>query len=156
MFQKQNFNYQLYKHEAAFTVGEAQHLQQLIPGAHTKNLFLKDKKGNYFVVSVLDHKRVNIKLLSKSFGRGGLSFANEEDLMKKLNLSPGSVTPYGLIHDKQTEVKLLLDQDFLNYDFVNFHPLRNDMTVSMPLQSFLEFLDIIEHPPIIIEIPVIS
>jgi Ala-tRNA(Pro) deacylase len=156
LFNELQYSYQLHNHEAVFTVEESSSLQSIIPGAHSKNLFLKDRKGSFFLVSVLEHKKVNLKALSKDFGKGGLSFANADNLMEKLKLIPGSVTPYGLMHDDKNEVLFILDQDFLKQDLVNFHPLRNDMTVGMPTQSFLSFLEVIKHPPKIIEIPILN
>jgi Ala-tRNA(Pro) deacylase len=152
-FKKHGLEYLTYEHEPLFTVEDGKGVQGNIPGAHTKNLFLKDKKNTFFLVSVLEHKRVDLKVLSKSYGKGGLSFASSDDLKAMLNVVPGSVTPYGLIFDTQMQVKYLLDQDFMNAQIVNFHPLRNDMTVSVTLKSFVEFLGLIEHPPEIIEIP---
>ena len=148
--------YECHSHEAVYTVQDANHLKDIIPGAHSKNLFLKDKKKAFYLVSVLEHKRVDLKALSKVLGKGGLSFANDEDLLENLNVTPGSVTPFGLMHDQSLKVTFVLDRDFLNDTIVNFHPLRNDMTISIGLKEFLHFLDIIEHHPIIMDIPTMN
>ncbi len=147
------FQYQLHEHEPIFTVDEGRHVSEKIQGAHSKNLFLKDKKKTFFLISVLEHKRVDLKALSKMYGKGGLSFANEEELNQKLKLTPGSVTPYALIHDINEEVTFILDEDFLTYEVVNFHPLQNDLTVSMDIKSFMRFFEVINHEPEVIKIP---
>ena len=145
--------YQLHEHEPVFTVEEGKQVSTKIQGAHSKNLFLRDKKKTFFLVSVLDHKRVDLKALSKLYGKGGLSFGSANELDDKLKLTPGSVTPYALLHDIKQEVIFLLDEDFLKFEVVNFHPLRNDLTVSINIKSFLRFFDIINHVPEIIVIP---
>jgi len=152
-FKQHQIDYALHTHEPVFTTEQSNHLHETIQGAHSKNLFLKDKKKSFFMLSILDHKRVNLKALSKNFGKGGLSFASVEELMGKLSLTPGSVTPYALLHDPDAKIKFLLDQDFLNYEVLNFHPLRNDQTVSLNLKSFFHYFELIHHSPQVIEIP---
>ncbi len=156
LLSKHKFNYTLHEHEPIFTVEEGKHVSENIDGAHSKNLFLKDKKKNFFLVSVLEHKRVDLKALSKQFGKGGLSFANADELMDKLQLTPGSVTPYALLHDTQKEVYFILDEDFTKYEVLNFHPLQNDLTISMDIKQFMQFFDLIQHQPHIIKIPEVS
>lgn len=144
--------YLLHEHPPFFKVEESKHFDSSIEGASTKNLFLKDRKNTFFLVSVLSHKRVDLKTLSKSYGKGGLSFAKEEELKRLLHLTPGSVTPYGLINDKENEVHYLLDKEFLLHETINFHPLRNDMTIGVTMQNFLKFCALIQHSPELIEI----
>lgn len=151
-----NLTYELHSHVPIFTAEEAHKLHLNIQGAHSKNLFLRDKLKNFFLVTVLDHKRVDLKALSKNFGAGHFSFGSCEDLLSLLGVTPGSVTPYALINDKEHKVKFLLDKDIMNYDLVNFHPLRNDMTLNVSLKHFLKFFDKIGHQPQIISIPIIS
>lgn len=156
LFKDLHLDYQLYNHKAVFTVDECEDLHNSIAGAHSKNLFLRDKKKNFFLVSVLEHKRVDLKSLALLLGKAGLSFGNSDDLMAKLKLTPGSVTPYGLIHDHRKEVSFIFDQDFLNYETVNFHPLRNDMTIGMSVKLFLDFIKTMNHPPQIMDIPLLA
>lgn len=145
--------YQLYEHEPVFTVEEGKQVSAAISGAHSKNLFLKDKKGNFFLVSILEYKRLDLKTFSKKYGKGGLSFASAAELEAKLKLTPDSVTPYALLNDPQREVCFILDEDFLSFELVNFHPLQNDVTISMPIDSFLRFFQLIDHQVHIIQIP---
>jgi Ala-tRNA(Pro) deacylase len=152
LWDQHQLEYTLHIHKPLFTVEDGEEVSRAIPGAHTKNLFLKDKKGNFFLVSVLQDKRVNLKQLSKEVGKGGLSFGSPIDLLHKLNLVPGSVTPFGLMNPEAKGVHFILDEDFLQYDYVNFHPLRNDKTAQMLLKDFLRFFEILKH---VLEIRVI-
>lgn len=154
-FQEHHITYQLHTHPAVFTVEASDKLQGVIGGAHSKNLFLKDKKKKYFLVSTLSTKRVDLKALSKNFGNGHFSFGNAEELFTFLGVIPGSVTPYGLIHDQDHQVTFLLDKELLNDDLVNFHPLRNDMTVSVRSPQFLAYFEKIGRKLQIIDVPVL-
>jgi Ala-tRNA(Pro) deacylase len=155
LFNDNNIVFQLYEHPEVFTVNESAFLKTSIIGSHSKNLFLKNKKKQFFLVSVEDNKRVDLKALSKLYGKGGLSFGSPEELKAMLNVMPGSVTPYGLMYDKHHHITFILDKDLIAYATVNFHPLRNDMTVSISVQDFLKFCTIIQHTPSIISIPVL-
>ena len=146
-------SYVIHTHIPIHTVAEGKVVSQNIPGAHNKNLFLKDKKGHFFLVSVLEDKRVNLKQLSKDVGKGGLSFGSVVELQERLQLLPGSVTPFGLLSKQGKNVHYILDEDFLQYEHVSFHPLRNDKTVQMPTNDFLRFLELISHVPTIRPIP---
>lgn len=156
LWSKNHFHYVIHTHFPIFTVEEGLEVSRTIPGAHSKNLFLKDKKGNFFLVSVLQDKRVDLKALSKEVGKGGLSFGSALDLHRLLQLVPGSVTPFGLIHTDKNTIQFILDEDFLAYDDVNFHPLRNDKTVQMKRNDFLKFFTVVDHVPLIRAIPVVS
>jgi len=152
LFDQQNIPYQLHEHKPFFTCDEASELK--ISGANTKNLFLKDEKKNFFLVSVAYGKRVNLKELSKPYAKKGrFSFGNEEQLKELLGLTPGSVTPLGLINDTENKVTFLIDKDLLEDVAINCHPLRNDMTVSITPQDFLRFCKVMQHEPTIIEVP---
>jgi Ala-tRNA(Pro) deacylase len=155
-FKNYDINFEIHNHAPVFTAEEARNMQYDIRGAHCKNLFLRDKKRNFFLVSVLDNKRVDLKALSKNFGAGHFSFGNADELLSMLGVTPGSVTPYGLIHDKDKKITFLIDQDILGYEFVNFHPLRNDMTVNSCVKQFLKFFDKIGHQPEAISIPLVD
>lgn len=150
----QTFTSTIFTHTPIFSAEEADQIKH-IPGDHTKNLFLRDKKKNYFLVTVQDHKRVNLRELSKLIGQGHFSFGSSEDLYEKMRVKPGSVTPFGLLHDREKEIQYILDQDILKADFVNFHPLRNDMTVHMAVSDFLEFMKKIHSQPTALHIPVL-
>lgn len=155
LWDQHQLDYTLHLHQPIFTVEDGDEVSQTIPGAHSKNLFLKDKKGNFVLVSVLQDKRVNLKQLSKEVGKGGLSFGSPIDMQHILHLAPGSVTPFGLMNPDAKAVHFILDEDFLQYDYVNFHPLRNDKTAQLAVNDFLRFFEIIQHVPVIRAIPII-
>jgi Ala-tRNA(Pro) deacylase len=154
-FQEHTVPFTAHMHPPLFNVGDGLKLGVQIAGANSKNLFLKDKKDTFFLVSILDFKRVDLKTLSKLYGKGALSFASAAYLKNILDLTPGSVTPYGLLNDTEHKVTFILDADFLNHDLINFHPLQNDMTVSVAPKDFLTFCTLIDHAPSIIEIPML-
>lgn len=132
--------YTIHEHEPVFTVEEGAHISAQIPGAHSKNLFVRDKKKqHYFLITVRDDKRVDLKAFSKQLGMSGLSFASPDDLLRLLSVTPGSVTPFALLHDTEQHVTFILDDDFLLHDTFNFHPLRNDMTLNIEKVDFFTF-----------------
>lgn len=155
LFKQLNIPYKNHIHEPVFTVEDGLHLQKLIPGAHSKNLFLRNKKKSYYcLVSVIEEKRVDLKKLSDVLGHGRLSFGSAEDMKKLLNLTPGSVTPFGLINDKEQVIDFILDEDFLSHKEVNFHPMVNHMTVSLQTNDFISFFESHDIKPNILNIPV--
>lgn len=154
LFNQCNIDFTNHEHEPVFTVEEGLHLQKIIPGAHSKNLFLRNKKKSFYcLVSVIEDKIVDIKKLSDELGEGRLSFGSPEDMLAKINLTPGSVSPYGLIFDKEKSLAFILDKDFLNFEYINFHPLKNDMTVTVLTRDFMKFIEHIGHQLTIKEIP---
>jgi Ala-tRNA(Pro) deacylase len=159
-FAANSINYKLFKHQPVFTTADKPVLVdsggvEVIPGLHSKSLLLKDSKNNaFFLVSVTEDKRVDLKELGHELGSGRLSFAKPEELLMLLKLEPGSVTPFGLLFDQQKRVVFVLDEDFLKGAWINFHPLRNDMTVSLDPESFLRCMEEMEHYPYVIRIPI--
>ena len=134
-------SYSVYEHEAAFTVEQADHLYGHLRGAHSKNLFLRNKKGNrHYLVVVESHRQVDIKSLRDALGESTLSFASPERLQKHLGLTPGSVTPFGLINDPEHAVRVILDDDLLHQEQLNFHPNVNTATLTLPREDFQRFL----------------
>lgn len=152
-FKDHQIEYELHTHEAIFTAEQGKNLKLNIKGPNCKNLFLRDKKKSYFLVSTLSDKRVDLKTLSKNFGNCHFSFGNVDELFSLLGVTPGSVTPFGLINDKDHQVIFLLDKDLLQHEVVNFHPLRNDMTVSIPLNYFFTFFEKIGRKIEVADIP---
>ena len=136
-------------HEAAFTVEDAQSLRGRIPGAHTKNLFLKDKKGHLYLVVALEDAQVDLKRLHKRIGAARLSFGKPELMQDVLGVRPGSVTPFALINDTEHQVRLVLDENLLTHDQVNFHPLVNTATTTISRDDLLKFFRHTGHEPLI-------
>ena len=137
---KKNYSYKLYKHEPLFTVENSLNKRGRIEGAHSKNLFLKNKKNKFFLFSCLETTKIELKRLSKNLNLGNISFAREEYLKKILGVMPGSVTPFGLLNDVNEEVEFYLDKEFLSEKIVNFHPLVNTATLSLSIRDLINFL----------------
>ncbi len=127
-------------HEAVFRVGEGDGIKDQLPGAHTKNLFLKDDKGQLWLISAEQKTQINLKALPKVIGSGRLSFGSEERLYDALGVRPGSVTALGLINDPQRKVKFILDKVLADADIVNFHPLTNTATTALSQDDFRRFI----------------
>ncbi|WP_088345627.1 MULTISPECIES: prolyl-tRNA synthetase associated domain-containing protein [Rhodomicrobium] len=127
-------------HPAVFTVGESSALLGEIPGAHTKNLFLKCKKGNLFLVTALHETPVDLKTLPAKLGSGRLSFANAELMGELLGIMPGSVSTFAIINDTSRRVSVVLDQELMRYDRINLHPLVNTATTGISRESLISFL----------------
>ena len=138
--QESGYKYKIHNHAPLYTVQDSMKLRGEIEGSHSKNLFLKNKKNQFYLFSCLENTRVDLKKISKSLNAGNISFANEKYLFDYLGVSPGSVTPFGLLNDKKNCVFFYLDKDFLNEKIVNFHPLTNTSTLSLEINDFIEFL----------------
>jgi Ala-tRNA(Pro) deacylase len=130
-FTKHDISFDYYEHPAVFTVDECEQIKHTIPGAHTKNLFLTDKKGWFYLVSIAAEKRLPINAFRKQIGTKELSFSSPEDLYEKLHLTPGSVSLFWLVYDLPASVKVFLDHDLHTAPLVGRHPNRNDATVTL-------------------------
>ena len=135
-----NKDFQIQDHDPLFTVEDSENLRGEITGAHTKNLFLKNKKNNFFLFSCDENAKVDLKQFSKSIDAKNLSFANAEYLEKFLGIKPGSVSPFALLNDKNNVVKFYLDEKLFNSEIINFHPLINTTTISIKTSEFINFL----------------
>ncbi|MAV82638.1 MAG: hypothetical protein CMI90_04155 [Pelagibacteraceae bacterium] len=136
-------DYKLFEHEAFYTVEESSKLKEKInlKGAHTKNLFLRDKKRKIFLLSCFDNTSVDLKLLKKVLpAQGNLSFGSAELLEEKLMIKPGSVSPYALINNLEKDVNFYLDKKILDEEFCNFHPLINTKTIQTKTKNIIKFL----------------
>ena len=140
MMDKSGYSYNLHTHEPLHTVEDSIKNRGLIKGAHSKNLFLKNKKNQFFLFSCLEETNIDLKKLSKSLSLGNASFAKEEHLYSYLGVVPGSVTPYGLLNDFNNKVVFYLDSNFLKANSVNFHPLINTSTLNVNIKDFINFL----------------
>ncbi len=130
-----------------FTVAESRELKEHMPGGHTKNLFLKDKKGALFLLSALSDTAIDLNAVSKLIGAGRFSFGSPELLLRHLGVTPGSVTLFGLLNDAERVVRVLLDEALLARDPVNFHPLRNDATTAISPSAMLAFIGALGRTP---------
>ena len=140
LIDKKGFEFELYSHEPLFTVEESIKYRGAIKGSHSKNLFLKNKKKQFFLFSCLENTRIDLKKLSKSLDLGNLSFANEHYLYSYLGVKPGAVTPFGLLNDMDNKVIFFFDSKFYKNKIVNFHPLSNTSTIGLNVDDFVSFL----------------
>ncbi len=137
-----------HRHPPVFTVEEARALKGHLPGAHTKNLFLRDKKGTMWLVVALQDRVVDLRGLAPRLGaRGRLSFGSPERLMRYLGVVPGAVTPFAVINDHGGVVSVVLDPGLRAHDLWNAHPLDNTLTTAVRGEDMLRFLEAVEHPP---------
>ncbi|MEI6642826.1 MAG: prolyl-tRNA synthetase associated domain-containing protein [Novosphingobium sp.] len=141
------------EHEAVFTVEESLAIHDALPGGHTKNLFLKDSGGQFWLVTVEHSKRVDLKALAGAIGAKKLSFGKAEDMTAHLGVTPGSVTPLGVRCDILNEVRVVLDEDLAAEDMVYVHPMRNTATIGLSGADLLRVLDYYKHEPLIAAIP---
>lgn len=142
-----------HEHPAVFTVAESEALERDIKGGHTKNLFLKDAKGQLFLVIAKSDTRVDLKALPKVIGSARLSFGKPELLETVLGVKPGSVTAFALINDKSQQVNVVVDAALTAHDTINCHPLENTATTNIARQDLLKFIEACGHRPAILELP---
>jgi Ala-tRNA(Pro) deacylase len=135
-------------HPPLFTVEESQALRGTIPGRHTKNLFVKDKKGQLFLLVAPEEAAIELKSVHRLLGATGrFSFASADLMRELLGVEPGSVTPFGVINDKGSRVTVVLDRDMMKNDILNYHPLANTMTTSIASADLVKFLRATGHDP---------
>jgi Ala-tRNA(Pro) deacylase len=139
------------EHPAVFRVGEASPDLEALPGGHSKNLFLRDHKGALWLVSALQTTRIDLKALPAVIGSGRLSFGKAELLEEVLGVTPGSVTAFALVNDRERRMRFVLDRALGEADPVNFHPLRNTATTSVNQAGFRAFLAAVDVEPIVVD-----
>jgi len=136
------------EHPPVVTVDEAKELRGKLAGGHTKNLFLRDKKGRMWLVVCLEDREVDLKWLQEQLGAGRLSFGSADRLGRYLGVVPGAVTPFAAINDTTRAVQVVLDRGMADtHAALNFHPLDNRMTTTIASADLLTFLEAIAHPP---------
>lgn len=141
-------------HRAVFTVAEGEDVKATIPGAHSKNLFVKDKKGRLFLITAKDYTQINLKKTHETIGASGrLSFCSEDQMKEYLGVLPGSVTPLAIVNDTGKKVTMILDAKLMEHEHINCHPLINTMTTTLSRSDLLHFLSATGHEPQIVELP---
>ncbi len=138
-------------HPAVFTVDEGHDIKAEMPGAHTKNLFLKDKKGQLWLISARQDTVIDLKAAPRAIGSDRLSFGNETLMLETLGVRPGSVTALGLINDVDRRVRFVLDKRLWDADIVNFHPLTNTATTSLSQAAFRRVMEALGREPLVID-----
>jgi len=138
-------------HPPVFRVEEGLEIKAALPGGHTKNLFLKDAKGQLWLISALGETAIDLKRLHTVIGSGRLSFGSPDLMAQTLGVTPGSVTAFGLINDVEHRVRFVLDAALARADPVNFHPLSNDATTAVSQEGFRRFLAGLGITPMIVD-----
>ena len=149
-----NIEYQRHDHPPVFTVEDVHRLTPDLPGAKTKNLFLRDKKGNrHFLMVVPADKRINLKALPKVLESSKISFGSPERLMENLGVTPGSVSLFAIVNDQKNKVEVIIDKSLWESDAFQFHPLINTSTLTISRGSINKFLAATGHEVKILDIP---
>lgn len=140
------------RHEKLFTVQQSRALHDRLPGAHIKNLFLRDKKRALILVTVLDERPIDLKVLRQLLGAtGNFSFGSAELLGATLGVEPGSVTPYAVMNDTEGRVRFVFDRAILGHALINAHPLHNAATTSVATADLVRFATACGHPPLLVD-----
>ncbi len=139
---QENIWHEITEHEAVYNMAELSNIEVPYPEYDAKNLFVRDdKKRNYYLITVKGDKRVNLKEFRKINNTRPLSFASAEDLMEKMNLIPGAVTPLGLLNDAECKVTLFLDKEFLDdKGLIGVHPNDNTATVWLKVSDLVKLI----------------
>jgi Ala-tRNA(Pro) deacylase len=136
------------KHPPLFTVEQSRALRGQIPGGHTKNLFLRDKKNELYLVVAEEDATIDLKGLHRRLGANGrFSFGSANLLREVWGVEPGAVTPFGAINDREGRVTIVLDAAMMAHDTLNYHPLVNTMTTSIKRDDLVKFLQSTGHEP---------
>jgi Ala-tRNA(Pro) deacylase len=140
-------------HPPLFTVEQSRALRGSIASGHTKNLFLRDKKGALVLVTALEDATIELNSLHRRLGATGrFSFGSSDLMMETLGVMPGAVTPFGVINDTEGRISVVLDAALMEHAVINAHPLVNTMTTSIARQDLLKFLESTDHPPRIVAV----
>ncbi len=140
-------------HPAVFTVAESREIKYSIPGGHSKNLLLKDKKGRVFLVTAEGDAAIDLKTIHDKIGASGrVTFGKPELLMELLGVVPGAVTPFGVVNDTGLAVTMVIDAPLMEHAVMNFHPLENTATTSIHREDLVRFLEATGHPPLIVAV----
>jgi Ala-tRNA(Pro) deacylase len=142
-----------HEHPAVFTVEESAQIHAELPGAHTKNLFLKDGGGQFWLVTVDHATRVDLKALAGVIGSRKLSFGKPEDMAALLGITPGAVSPLAAINDGEGRVRVVIDAALATAARVNVHPLRNTATLALSGDDLLRALSAWHHEAMVVAIP---
>jgi Ala-tRNA(Pro) deacylase len=140
------------EHAPVFTVEQAKLVHDDMPGGHCKNLFCKDEKGVLWLIVALEDAVINLKAAPAKIGSKRLTFGKPELLMEVLGVEPGSVTPFGLINDKDNRINVILDEAMMRQTPLNYHPLKNDATTSITPDDLITFIKSCGHSPRIVAV----
>ena len=152
-FEELGITHETVRHEAVFTVEEAKALRGDLQGGHSKNLFLRNKKGAMWLVVCREDLRLDLRALGQRLGAGRFSFGSPRRLMEHLGVIPGAVSPFAVINDKDSVVRVIADRALLKLNPLHFHPLDNAMTTTIVSSDLLRFLEAEGHRPRVMDLP---
>jgi Ala-tRNA(Pro) deacylase len=147
-----NVKLQKLEHKPVFTVAESDEIHHALPGIHTKNLFLKDEGGAFWLVTAPAEATIDVKTLRHKIGSKRLSFGKPEAMAELLGIEPGSVTPLAVINDTDGKVTLVLDTALTSETMVNVHPLRNTATIGLSGSDLVRVAADLGHAPRIVDV----
>ena len=153
LFDRLAIEHSTVEHPPFFTVEEGRPWHDKIPGLHCKNLFIKDRKGGIWLVVMPADKRADLGRLEKALGAPRFSFARPDVLQKVLALTPGSVTPFGLMNDTKRRATVVLDAEMLESEWLNFHPLHNAASTTLRSADLMRFVRALGYEPIVLRLP---
>ena len=139
------------EHPPVFTVAKGHDIKAAMPGGHTKNLFLKDAKDQLWLVSALGETGIDLKALPRAIGSARLSFGRAELMEEVLGVTPGSVTAFALMNDRDRRVRFVLDEALMAHETVNFHPMTNAATTAVSAEGFRNFLAVLGVEPLMVD-----
>lgn len=151
LLNKLGMSYHTEEHRAVFSVEDGADVKARLPGGHSKNLFLKDKAGDYVLVSALGSTTIKLNQLHKRIGTKRLSFGKPDALLELLGVVPGSVTVFSVLNDTDCKVRLVLDKALFDHDVAWFHPMRNTASTRIAPQDIISFANATGHAPTIID-----
>jgi Ala-tRNA(Pro) deacylase len=137
-------------HPPVLTIAESRAVRGDLPGTHCKNLLLQDRRGACFLVVVTEDRRLDLKALAARLGTARLSFADPEVMARLLGVGAGTATPFAVVNDLGSAVRVVLEESLLHEQWLNFHPLVNTMTTAIAPADLLRFLEATGHPPLLI------
>ncbi|MFP4314110.1 MAG: prolyl-tRNA synthetase associated domain-containing protein [Alphaproteobacteria bacterium] len=147
-----DIDYQIFDHEPIFTVEEGEHLKKNIPGVHCRNLYLRDKQKNNYLLVLANETQVDLKKLPVLLDCGRLSFGSADRLWEFLGIRPGSVNPFSIMNDPDNKVRLYLDASMMEADLVNYHPMDNAQTIGLSPADLIRFIESLKHEYSIIDL----
>lgn len=142
LLDEKNISYEVINHKAVYTMEDLDSIKLPYPNLDAKNILVRDdKKQEFYLITIRKEKRVNLKEFRKTYQTRPLSFASPSELKERLKLTPGSVTPFGLLNDKEKKVKFFLDKDFLNSPgMIGVHPNENTATIFLKTEDLIKIL----------------
>lgn len=143
--------YTHHAHPPFFTVADSRAHRGEHPGAHCKNMFLREKKGGLWLVTCLEHRQIRIRDLERAIGARGCSFGKAELLWDALGVTPGAVTPFAALNDRERRVRVVLDRQMMQAETLNAHPLHNEATTAVATGDLMRFFALTGHEPLLVD-----